>query len=147
MSSIKIDFYIFPNLSMKLLHAKVASLIEDLYHHDKKILVNTNSLNEMQEFNQYLWTFKDISFVPHKLINETNHKNTPVILTCNYQIEINDTRDHFVNLAYDLPDENFSWKNFHNIIDFVGEINKHAARKRYHFYRKLGKITDHHSPI
>lgn len=144
---ISIDFYIFPNLSMKLLFAKVASLIENLYHHEKKILVNADSLNEMQEFNQYLWTFKDISFIPHKLITETNHKNIPVILTCNYRVEIDDIRDCFVNLACNLPDENFSWKNFHNIIDFVGETNKQAARRRYHFYRKLGKITDHHSSV
>ncbi len=141
---LKIDFYIFPQLADKPFLTKIGLLIEKLYQDQQKILVNLNDSTEAEEFNQFLWTFKDLSFIPHRLITE-NRSDAPVLLTNRYQITPSHDRDCFVNLAWYLPEQDFPWSSFNKIIDFVGEKNKQPARERYRFYKTLGKVIDHPS--
>ena len=76
----EIFFYKLKNLSVELF---LISLIE------KSISVNWNSVvlldnvERMEEINDLLWTFNDVSFIPHGSQSDLNPEKNKVYLTCN----------------------------------------------------------------
>ena len=76
----EIFFYKLKNLSVELF---LISLIE------KSISVNWNSVvlldnvERMEEINDLLWTFNDVSFIPHGSQSDLSPERNKVYLTCN----------------------------------------------------------------
>lgn len=80
-----------------------------------------------------LWTFRDISFVPHEVLGQDVDEETPVTIGHgnNYPTDT----DVLVNLDRTIPE--FS-SAFSRIVEIVGgsEEKKKHARQRYRNYRK-----------
>ncbi len=94
-----------------------------------------------QRFNDLLWTFRDISFVPHQLVNEASDMDAPIKI--GYQTPPPNENNIFLNLTDNAP--NFS-AAFDRIIEIVLQEKtfESNARARYQLYKKDGRDIKTH---
>jgi DNA polymerase-3 subunit chi len=80
-----------------------------------------------------LWTFRDISFIPHEIYNESENNGTPV--TIGHGDHFPNHSQVMINLDNKVPE--FANK-FTRIIEIVesNEKKKEIARQRYRQYKK-----------
>ena len=80
-----------------------------------------------------LWTFRDISFVPHEIYNETENNGAPI--TIGFGNHFPNHSQVMINLDYKIPE--FAEK-FSRIIEIVenNEKKKEIARQRYRQYKE-----------
>lgn len=96
----------------------------------------------LKAFDERLWTFAPLEFVPHCLVDSALAAQTPVVLTSTL-----DTKLHhhqvLMNLDASLP-ANFA--SFERLLEIVGtDANElQAGRERYRFYRDRGYPLANH---
>ena len=81
-----------------------------------------------------MWTYKDISFLPHGLIDDDADGNT---ITIGWEGEVSNSNEVLINLSSNVPE---FVDNFKRIIEIVPADNadKQRARDRYRQYRQAG---------
>lgn len=121
----QIDFYILPNDNPLPFTCR---LLEKAYKQNHQIYVCANSKTQAEQLNDMLWTFNDISFVPHHLISENGHQSSPIVIGFEEQAPVHD--DIYVTLSDELPD---TAEKFERVIFIVPNIEEHKqiARKNY----------------
>ena len=104
------------------------------------VFIITRNEDEAGEIDDLLWTYHDISFVPHARINNSS-SDVPVLIGWNG----GDTpeADVIINLTDSIPD---CVSSFERIIEIIPEdpALKTRGRERYRRYRELGfELFDH----
>ncbi len=115
-------------------------LLEKAFKQGSRVLVQTNNSKESDEFNHLLWTFKDISFIPHHLYNDTF--DSPIMIS-HVAVTTND-REILVNLTDSVPT---TFQNFSHIVEIVGTTvdAKNKSREKYRFYREQNLELETHN--
>jgi len=99
------------------------------------------SEHEAQKLNELLWTFRDISFVPHSIDPHSIDKPAP--------IQIGSTKPHtshndiLINLTPEIP---AFYANFARILEIIPNNTtlKASGRKKYKYYQEHGcKLKTH----
>jgi DNA polymerase-3 subunit chi len=101
----------------------------------------TESEDTTKRMDNLLWTFRDISFIPHEIYNETENNGAPV--TIGHGDRFPNHSQIMINLDNKVPE--FANK-FKRIIEIVesNEKKKEIARQRYRQYKKDDhEIHDH----
>ncbi|WP_277186285.1 DNA polymerase III subunit chi [Caballeronia sp. BR00000012568055] len=92
-------------------------------------------------FDEQLWTFQPLEFVPHCLAKSPHAQDTPVVLTSN----LDDAPHHqvLVNLGAPVPAQ---FARFERLIEIVGgdEDELASGRERFRFYRDRGYAIETH---
>lgn len=108
-----------------------------------RVVIHIPDKELVDRFDKLLWTFSQMSFVPHCRMTDKLAEVTPVIL--NNQSELPDaTRfDVLLNLDTVTPS---GFEHFKRIVEISDEAedNKQYARKRYRHYQELGHDVRHH---
>lgn len=128
-------FYILPkDTDTKARDIFTCRLIEKLYHNKHKIYVHTISNEEVQTVDTQLWTFRDISFIPHEIYNTLN-KDCQILL--GYSSPPSEHNEILMNLTPAVPS---FYRNFKHIIEIVPDdpALKKAGRQRYKHYQIEG---------
>tara|TARA_R110002072_G_scaffold77125_1_gene180207 strand:- start:2371 stop:2811 length:441 start_codon:yes stop_codon:yes gene_type:complete len=106
-----------------------------------RVHIHTQSDENATKFDDLLWIYKDISFVPHEIFNGNTHDDTPV--TIGYGGHFPKSSQVMINLGPDIPEFTSS---FDRVVEIVGgtESNKQLARQRYRQYKEAEyEIHDH----
>jgi DNA polymerase-3 subunit chi len=86
-------------------------------------------------FDEQLWTFSPLDFVPHCMAGSPLAAETPVVLAAN----LDDAPHHriLVNLSMTVPPQ---FARFERLLEVVGNEEQElvAGRERYRFYRDRG---------
>lgn len=136
----RVDFYLLPttavannNFADKIVTA--CRLIEKAYQASNQVYVHTDSAEQANQLDTTLWTFRDISFVPHALY-ETELIETPPV-RIGYDMQPVDQRDILVNLTDKIL--NF-YQQFQRVIEIVPNSDqaRSLAREQYKIYREQG---------
>jgi DNA polymerase-3 subunit chi len=132
----KVNFYIIEAASnTKSLHF-ACQLVEKLYQENRQISIYTDSLTDTERLDALLWTYRDDSFIPHEITNDTTimagvtNPNKPDPNT-------------LLNISRTLP---ANYLNYHDIIEIVfpDPVVQQLARDRYKQYRDQGcELTTH----
>jgi DNA polymerase III subunit chi len=92
-------------------------------------------------FDEQLWTFAPLEFVPHVMAKSPLAQQTPVVLTSN----LDDAPHHqvLVNLGAPMPAQ---FARFERLIEIVGNDQDElaAGRERFRFYRDRGYAIETH---
>ena len=107
-------------------------IIKKFYEEGKKILVSSKNSILIDDLNKLLWTFEQLSFIPHStskdydsltqvLLTETGYKNDSIIKK-DYNI--------FINLDDEVKTD---YHNYEIVIELVSgnEHQKNLAREKY----------------
>jgi len=97
------------------------------------VYMYTESEDVTKRMDNLLWTFRDISFLPHEIYNETENDGAPV--TIGHGECFPNHSQVMINLNNKVPE--FANK-FNRIIEIVesDEEKKEIARQRYRQYKK-----------
>ena len=119
------------------LKISVCKIIKEYYKKKYKIFVSSRSDNLVNELNNLLWTFEQISFIPH-CTTKNYDKNSPILLSGkdSFPKTINlKEYDVWLNLD-DEMEENYT--DFEIILEVVSqnEEERILSRKKYLNYQK-----------
>ncbi len=106
--------------------------IEQAYSEKQRTYIHTLNQEEAERLDHLLWTYRDDSFIPHKLFDASD----PLLIGFDETIAIN-SHDLLINLSSTIPS---FYKQFHHIIEivFADSQVQQLARERYKQYRADG---------
>jgi DNA polymerase III subunit chi len=97
----------------------------------------------LKAFDERLWTFAPLEFVPHCMADSALAAQTPVVLTATLEDKL-PHHQVLMNLGSTLP---ASFASFERLLEIVGTDAQElqAGRERYRFYRDRGYPLANHS--
>jgi DNA polymerase III subunit chi len=143
----RVDFYILPSGAGTDRFA--CTMAKKAWSVGNRVHIHTGSEDMAKNIDDLLWTYSDISFIPHEIYNETQSEETPI--TVGFGDRFPEQSQVMINLDYEIPE--FA-SSFDRIVEIVGgnETNKEHARQRYKQYKggdyethdhKIDNLKDH----
>lgn len=107
----------------------------------RKISVFAPDGSTSRHFDQMLWSFQPLSFVPHVAAGSPLETETPVVI--GGRLDALPHQDVLINLGDTLPD---GFERFALVVEIVGpsDPERHAARDRYRYYKAHGYTLSAH---
>jgi DNA polymerase III subunit chi len=127
---VQVDFHIIQkNAANKDLY--IAKLIEKAYQQLHEVFVYTLSAQESINMDHFLWSYEDVSFLPHQM---GSSKDTPIII---HHEMIAGHGKVLINFNPDIPD---CYQQFLHIIEIIedSENAKKIGRDKYKCYQQSG---------
>ncbi|HEY1999821.1 DNA polymerase III subunit chi [Paraburkholderia sp.] len=126
----RIDFH--SNVGDSLLYA--CRLVRKAYLAGQPTIVLAEPAR-LRAFDEQLWTFSPLDFVPHCMADSALAAQTPIVLATNL-----DQVPHYqvlLNLGAEVPAQ---FARFERLLEVVGNAHDEliAGRERYRFYRDRG---------
>lgn len=111
-------------------------VVEKLITEHRPIYLCLATLEEAHDLDQRLWTFSDISFIPHQLYPSTSEITAPVIIGYP-ELPAPTPTTSLINLTDDFP---ANYGEFHQLIEVIPNQDscKTKARERFRTYRSQG---------
>lgn len=133
MLPIKISFYLLPESTPKSCDLYACRIVEKAYSNKHTVYINTYSLEEAQKIDTQLWTFRDISFIPHEIYNQNLNSKAQILI--GYNVTPSKKDDILINLTNEIP---VFYTQFNHIIEIVpnNQDLKTIGRKKYQTYQK-----------
>lgn len=135
----RVDFYI---LSEQTNREKFGcELASKIFKQKLRLHIHTASSEEAKAFDELLWTYRDISFLPHEIDEDRDAGDTGV--TIGWSVKPERKRDVLINLGGDIPED---IENYSRVVEIVPQTEpyKEQARERYKQYRASGYDLNNH---
>ena len=142
----QIDFHILQDTSVEARWLYVCRFIEKVERLGHSILIVVDTLEEAQELDDLLWSFKPESFIAHQILGGDEETKVEIAYLINAPAEQSDASKHqdvLINLGSQIP-EYFS--RFARLAEIVIQDPKilENTRDHYRFYKQRGyPITQH----
>ena len=135
----RVDFYILQDQNPPEKFA--CAIAGKIFRQGLKIHIHTDSREAAATLDDYLWTYRDISFLPHQLADGGEQPDTPITIGWNGTVPAE--AGVLVNLSVNIPD--FA-SDFARIIEIVPGYDplRSQARARYRQYRDQGYELHNH---
>ncbi|NYT47466.1 MAG: DNA polymerase III subunit chi [Candidatus Methanofishera endochildressiae] len=139
----KVNFYVLSSQSEQGRQAFACKLAEKAFRLGFKTYIQTNSLQQAQQMDTLLWTFRPNSFVPHEIYQDTlpGTANTVIIGTQPAPVSWQHT---LINLSTHCPENITQAEQIFELLD-NDETQKQAGRLRYRHYQTLGITPNTHN--
>lgn len=141
----RIDFYILPESGNQSRPQFACALTAKAWKAGNRVGLLAADRDQAGDLDNLLWTFRDISFVPHALAGSSEAADVPVLIGWNDSAVLNEAGvDVLINLADNMPS---AAAKFDRIAEIVGgnDAERSAARQRYREYRDQGHELHNHS--
>ncbi len=137
----RIDFYIIPEKTSQAALMFACRLFEKAYNNKNTSYIYVEDEARAQQINDLLWTFRDISFIPHDLVRNDQAK-LPVQIGFGAN-EPEKIPDILFNFTSGVPE--FATK-FNRIIEIAPQEPtwQNSARQNYRYYQTQGLIINNH---
>ena len=118
----------------------LCKLIEKVYGRKHQLYIHCENEQEAKYLDELLWTFKDISFIPHNLLGEGPNEAPPVQLGFNQTPRHNDV---LINLASTIPEFHARFKRILEICS-NSEADQTKHQEHLSFYQQQNFDTQSH---
>jgi len=137
----RIDFYVLDNHDDKAQAQLTCRLADKACTKQHQVYIHTNTRQDSEQLDQYMWIYPDGSFLPHCLYSAEESGSTPVVIGHDHEPE--NATDVLINLADEVPP---FYSRFERIVELVtgDELTRQKARERYKYYRDRGYAIDTH---
>jgi DNA polymerase-3 subunit chi len=135
----QIDFHILQDTSVEARWLYVCRFIEKVERLGHQILVSVDTLEEAQELDDLLWSFKPESFIPHQILGGDEEVRVEIT----FSAELGEHQDVLINLGSQIPKD---FTRFARVAEIVIQEPKilENTREHYKFYKQQGyPITQH----
>lgn len=130
----QVDFYVLDASSAQRAWFYVCQLVEKAYQDQQKVYLHVNSSAEAERLDALLWTYKEDSFLPHQIYQETDCPPPIQIGTGNPP---SDQQDLLINLHHHVPSFYTQFKRIIEIIYTDANVQQ-LGRERFKQYRDQG---------
>ena len=126
----KVDFYVYELSDYQFYQRLVCNLVEEAYNQENNILLLCENEESCETLDELLWTFKDVSFIPHE--KKLNNK----ILTQHINLTKKKHSLILMNLTYSFPD---FLETHDRVIEMSGydEDSRQKARLNFKRYKTM----------
>ena len=137
----RIDFYIIPEKTTQATLTFTCRLIEKAHNNKNTSYIYVEDEARAQQINDLLWTFRDISFIPHDIAGK-NQQGLPIQIGYGLD-QPRQISDVLFNLTSNVPD---FFADFNRIIEIAPEEPswQDSARNNYHHYQDKGFTINNH---
>ncbi|MGH6636406.1 MAG: DNA polymerase III subunit chi [Gammaproteobacteria bacterium] len=132
----QIDFYILNDTAGDRFVCKLAA---KAWRRKHRIYIHTGSDLQAAAIDDLLWTFRDISFLPHAQVDDNPQPETPILVGCGEPPHGFD--QILINLADPAPE---FFPRFQRVLEVVGAEQRQQARARYRYYQERGYSPSTH---
>jgi DNA polymerase-3 subunit chi len=139
----KVDFYILSEAGKETIQQKVCQLTYQAWNDHLKVYLYCENEVMAQQLDDALWTFKDISFIPHAIITDTNEQTSfpPCVIGIQSHPMSYPPCNILINLTDRIPSFFNQYSHIIEIVPFDPTLRV-AARDRYKTYKKAGYYTN-----
>jgi DNA polymerase-3 subunit chi len=137
----RVSFYILKGSEAHDRQVFACRLIEKAYKQGQHIYIHTDNLEQAEQINQILWSFRGDSFIPHQLIDESDETHCPVLI--GHDSKPSRLMNLLINLGSQQP---IFFSQFERVAEFINDDKqlKISGRERYRFYQQRGyELTTH----
>lgn len=139
----RIDFYVIQDEHPDALRRVATRLLEKAYAQSLRIWVICPNQAEAEALDDWLWTYKANSFLPHCLTSAIPEGlNPPIQISLGNSTPPKNAFHLLLNLSENTPD---NIQHFDRVLDLVAHHQKDAGRKRYKAYQTQQAELHHHS--
>lgn len=115
-------------------------LVEKALAQEMHVYIHTDQLSTSTRLDELLWTYSDLSFIPHALTPSTEQGLKVLI---GHSGEPSEPCELLINLSNEIPSFLERFERMAEVLDQEEAILV-AGRKRYQIYRKQGYNLDYH---
>ncbi|WP_428353854.1 DNA polymerase III subunit chi [Methyloprofundus sp.] len=139
----KVNFYILSSQTEKGRQLFACKLAEKAFRLGFKTYILTSSMQQAQQMDKLLWTFRANSFVPHEIFQDSlpNTANSVIIGTQQAPAPWQHT---LINLSTGGPEDILQSEQIFELLD-NDETQKQAGRQRYRNYQTQGITPNTHN--
>ncbi len=134
------DFYIVPEPAVP--YRFVCQLADKVRNEGYDIYIHAATREAAATIADLLWTFRDISFLPHASIDSPDAADCPVIV--GWEGEGPLQRQVLINLSGNLPEHTSAYERVIEVVPSDPD-ERHQARLRYKDYRARGMEMHSHN--
>jgi len=137
----QVDFYVLKNAQQTNAELFVCRLAEKAFKKGHAIHVQTNSAEQSERIDKLMWSYNDLSFLPHVKIDDDLQQDTPIHIS--HSNENASITDVLINLKSEVP---MFFTQFNRVAEIVSADpqQKQLARQRYRHYKNSGiDVTSH----
>ena len=137
----RVDFYILPENAKRTSEQVMCSLTGKAWRQGCRVYIHTDSPDRSTKVDSLLWTYKDISFLPHGLVDRIDMEKTPVLI--GHEDPPVNLHDIMINMTDTVP---LFFGRFDRLIEIVDPANNNRtqARERFRFYQERGFTLNTH---
>ncbi len=130
----RVDFYLISADSERACASLACKLAEKAYRLKHRVHLHMADRDRAERMNEFLWTYREGSFVPHAL-----NTQSPLLEPVSIGSELNvpEQADLFINLSQELPPFPERFERLAEIVD-ANPARKRESRERYKQYRAQG---------
>ena len=139
----KVNFYVLSSQSEQARQGFACKLAEKAFRLGYKTYILTNSLQQAQQVDKLLWTFRANSFIPHEIYQETLPSTNNAIIIGTHQPPA-PWRHTLINLSTTCPEQIEQATQIFELLD-NDETQKQPGRQRYRHYQSLGIVPNTHT--
>lgn len=134
----QIDFYVMDDASRMQAWRQLCMLLEAPYALQQPVFVHVDTMEEANQLDKLLWTYRDDSFLAHEIAHEAS--TAPILIGMQTPAS---AAGVLVNLTGQVP---ASLRQFQRIIElvFADPVVQQNARQRYRHYREQGLELNTH---
>jgi len=135
----RVDFYVTAAdgpLARERLACRIAEKAFRLGH---RLHIHANGEPDLPRLDELLWTFRDISFLPHARLGAD--EDAPITLGCTTAPE--KPPELLINLAAEIPSFFSRFERVAEIVSGDAEVRR-QGRDHFRFYRDRGYPLHHH---
>jgi len=127
----QVDFYLLNSPEEHHRDSFICRLVEKIYRQRHSVFIHCKDRQETHRLDELLWTFQDISFIPHNLYGEGPDSPPPVQLGFDSTPQQNGV---LINLCTTIP---IFYASFQRILEVIpqDEALQAIAREHYQFYK------------
>ncbi len=135
----RVDFYILPDGNPPQRFA--CNIANKAHQQGHEIYIHTDSKEDADKMDDLLWTHRDISFLPHSLIDAPELDT--VAIAIGWRGQAPRAAQVLINLGTSIPD--FA-KDYERIVEIVPAepARRQQARQHYRRYRESGFELHNH---
>ncbi|MGD9107727.1 MAG: DNA polymerase III subunit chi [Gammaproteobacteria bacterium] len=136
-----VDFYLIDVATLNEQLRFACRLLDKAYLQQYTAYVHVENRAVAETMYDLLWTFRDISFVPHDLMNGPNSADAPVIIGSDEKPL--QQHDILLNLHTSVPE---FYSAYNRVVEIVHQDAawQKIARKHYKFYQNQGHEVKTH---
>ena len=140
MSMPRADFYIVAEPTVP--YRFVCQLADKVRNEGYDIYIHAATREAAATIDDLLWTFRDISFLPHASIDSPDAADCPIIV--GWEGEGPLQRQVLINLSGNLPEHTSAYERVIEVVP-SDPAERHQARLRYKDYRARGMEMRSHN--
>jgi DNA polymerase-3 subunit chi len=131
----QVDFYVLQEGNRLNRERLACVLAEKAFTKGQRLYIHASSESQAGVLDELLWTFKDISFLPHSINSVPDGEETPILI--GWEAAPPEAFPVMINLAHPFPDFLDRFERVIEVVDQDPETRR-LARERYRDYQDRG---------